>query len=100
MFVPDADKVTKGIIFAGCSFTWGQGLYYYSNLPTLREPPPYHYDQKLLKDSHYEYLKSVRYPRLVANHFNTFEAFKTVNGGSEDETFDFFKNIFKTNPTL
>ena len=21
----------KGIIFGGCSFTWGQGLYFYSN---------------------------------------------------------------------
>ena len=27
----------KGIIFAGCSYTWGQGLYYYSGLETLKE---------------------------------------------------------------
>ena len=28
----------KGILFGGCSFTWGQGLYFYSNLPNLYEP--------------------------------------------------------------
>ena len=42
------DKVTKGIIFAGCSFTWGQGLYYYSNMETLKEPPPNQYDVTLV----------------------------------------------------
>ena len=45
-------KVGKGMIFAGCSFTWGQGLYYYSNLSTLKEPPPDCYDSKLLTGSH------------------------------------------------
>ena len=28
----------KGLVFGGCSFTWGQGLYYYSDLPRLKEP--------------------------------------------------------------
>ena len=28
---------TKGIIFAGCSFTWGQGLWYYMNSSTVQE---------------------------------------------------------------
>ena len=25
----------KGILFGGCSFTWGQGLYFYSDLNRL-----------------------------------------------------------------
>lgn len=28
----------KGILFGGCSFTWGQGLYFYSDLPNLYNP--------------------------------------------------------------
>ena len=28
----------KGIIFGGCSFTWGQGLYFYSDLVDLKYP--------------------------------------------------------------
>lgn len=95
MFKPDVNRVSKGMIFAGCSFTWGQGLYYYSNLPTLREPPPYHYDQKLLKDSHYEYMKSIRYPRLVANHFKTFEVCQSWNGGSTYSITNYWKNRIK-----
>ena len=41
-------KVTKGMVFAGCSFTWGQGLYYYSGMDTLQEPPPNHYKHELV----------------------------------------------------
>ena len=43
---------------------------------------------------------SLRFPRLVANGLNTFEVCKDDvgqllgNGGSEDETFDFFNHIF------
>lgn len=28
----------KGVLFGGCSFTWGQGLYFYSDLPNLYNP--------------------------------------------------------------
>ena len=42
----------------------------------------------------YRYKDTIRYPRLVAEHFNTFDVFKNVNGGSEDESFEFFKHIF------
>ena len=84
----------KGLLFGGCSFTWGQGLYYYSDLPKQVLPPPDQYIVKDVTDAMYHYKNVIRYPRLVANHFNTFDVFKNVNGGSEDETFDFFDNIF------
>ncbi len=84
----------KGLLFGGCSFTWGQGLYFYSNLPDLYYPPPYQYHFDKVTDAQSRFKDTLRYPRLVANHFNTFEAFKNVNGGSEDETFQFFENIF------
>jgi hypothetical protein len=88
----DTARITKGIIFAGCSFTWGQGLYYYSNLSTLREPLPDHYDEKLLTPSHKRYMESVRYPRLVANHFKTFEHVHPNNGGSNQGAVHWWKN--------
>ena len=84
----------KGLLFGGCSFTWGQGLYFYSELPNLYNPPPYEYHGDKITDSHKKFMETIRFPRLVANHFNTFEVFKNVNGGSEDETFEFFDNIF------
>lgn len=86
--------VTKGILFAGCSFTWGQGLYYYSNMRSLKEPPPDAYNSQLVTDAHNSFRKTLYYPRLVANHFNTFEVVKIENGGSEVTSFDYMKCAF------
>lgn len=88
------NKQMKGLLFTGCSFTWGQGLYYYSNLDTLREPLPNQYDDKLVTDAHRRYMATLRYPRLVANHFNTFEVTKPFNSGSEDDSINFINELF------
>jgi hypothetical protein len=90
---------TKGIVFAGCSFTWGQGLYYYSNLSTLKEPGMYRYNDSLVTDAQKRYMEAVRYPRLVANHFNTFEIVSYHNGGSDAVSFDFLKKVFNLVPS-
>ena len=88
------DKVYKGIIFAGCSFTWGQGLNYYSNLSTLKEPGFGRYNSHLITKSQLKYLKSIRFPRLVANHFDTFEFVHKQNGRSNQEMISFWKEYF------
>jgi len=84
----------KGIIFGGCSFTWGQGLYYYSGLETLKEPAPDTYDGSLVTYAHRLYMSTLRYPRLVANYFNTFEIVSKKNGGSETQTIEFLDQLF------
>ena len=89
-----SDKVTKGILFAGCSFTWGQGLYYYSNMSTLKEPPPDAYNWELVTDAHNKFRKTLYFPRLVANHFNTFEVSMIQNGGSELTSVEYIKCAF------
>jgi hypothetical protein len=84
----------KGIIFAGCSFTWGQGLYYYSNLnhiPTMEE---WSFDYDLMTDALVNFKNTLRYPRLVANHFNTFEVCKDSNGGSDDLSIKLIQILF------
>lgn len=91
------NKVTKGIIFAGCSFTWGQGLYYYSNLPSLKEPAPFCYDGTIVKDTHVRHMQTLRFPRLVANHFNTFELVHPNNGGSNNVAVDWWSKSFAGN---
>lgn len=88
------DKITKGILFAGCSFTWGQGLYYYSNMSTLKEPPPDAYNASLVTDAHNKFRKTLYFPRLVANHFDTFEVSMIQNGGAEVTSFEYIKCAF------
>ena len=93
-FITQNPNVTRGIVFAGCSFTWGQGLYYYSNLPSIREPQPNHFERALVNSSHIQFMESVRMPRLVANHFKTFEAVHPYNGGSDESILDFWERAF------
>lgn len=88
------DKITKGIVFAGCSFTWGSGLWYYSKLPTIIEQTGQSFDTRKMNISHIDYMKSVRFPRIVANHFNTFEIVNPNNGGSNETMIDWWKNCF------
>ena len=83
------------MLFGGCSYTWGQGLYFYSNLPNLYNPKDiYEFPGHKVTEAQIRFKNTLYYPRLVANHFNTFEVTKPFNGGSDDESFDFFQHIF------
>ena len=84
----------KGIIFVGCSFTWGQGLYFYSDLIDVPKMGDVDFHQHLLKDSHCKFKDTLRFPRLVANHFNTFEVVKKQNGGNDESSIEFVNSLF------
>jgi hypothetical protein len=95
--VPKKDsKVTKGMIFAGCSYVWGQGLYYYSNMETLvNAESAWGYNPMIVKEAHHKFKESVRYPRIVAKHFNRFELVHPKNGGANDQITNYWSNCFK-----
>lgn len=84
----------KGLVFAGCSFTWGQGLYFYSGLNHTPKFEDWVFDYSLMTDALIKYKDTIRFPRLVANHFNTFEVCKASNGGSDVTSLMFLKKIF------
>jgi hypothetical protein len=86
----------KGMLFGGCSLTWGQGLYFYSDLPNLFNPDGNYFYPNKITTAQIKFKNTLYYPRLVANHFNTFEVVKDRNGGSDDDTFVFFDSIFNT----
>jgi hypothetical protein len=80
----------KGIIFAGCSFTWGEALELYSEYPTIRydyykqEHKGYYFPEAVMyqKPGHIKFIESNRFARKVAQHFNTFDLVYPKNGGS------------------
>jgi len=91
----------RGMLFGGCSFTWGQGLYFYSDLKKLPYGTQnYGFNYKEVNESMLKYKNAVRFPRLVSQHFETFEIVRDDvgklygNGGSEDETFMYFDYLF------
>jgi hypothetical protein len=89
-----SSKVKKGLVFAGCSFTWGQGLYFYSNMPTLDYTNTNSFSTSKINNAHKKYMEALRFPRLVANHFETFEIVKQTNGGSDDRSIEFIEQVF------
>lgn len=84
----------KGLIFAGCSFTWGQGLYYYSDLENQVIMNDGNFNQINITDAQIKMKNTMYFPRLVANHFNTFEITKKDNGGSEYSSYRFVNSLF------
>jgi hypothetical protein len=87
-----SNDVVKGMAFAGCSFTWGQNLWYYSNMPTIVEQKARNnYYPNIVNFTHRAYAHSFRYPRLVAQHFNTFELCHPFNGGSNSSILDYWE---------
>jgi hypothetical protein len=83
----------KGIIFAGCSFTWGQGLYFYSDFPNVIPQTDDDFHPNKLTDAHIKFKDTIRFPRLVANHFNTIEIVRKPNGGNDKMSMNFVNNI-------
>jgi hypothetical protein len=84
----------NGIVFAGCSFTWGQGLYYYSNLKHIPTFSEWVKDYSLMTNAPINYKNTIRFPRLVADHFSTYEVCRETNGGSDEMSFKFLEILF------
>jgi hypothetical protein len=88
----------KGIIFLGCSYTWGQGLYFYSGFDTLVLPEnEYTFNQKEVSHAQIKYKNKFRFARIVADEYKTFEVTRNINGGCEDNSLEFLDNLFVTN---
>jgi len=84
----------KGLVFEGCSYTWGQGLYFYSDLNHTPKFDDWVYDYSLMTDALIKFKDTIRFSRLVANHFNTFDVCKATNGGSDVTSLMFLRKIF------
>ena len=87
----------KGIIFAGCSFTWGQGLHFYSESESLKYPVLGNSFQiNHLTNYHLKFIESKRFPRLVSDSLKTVEFVNDRNGGQDKKTIDYWFNSIGT----
>ena len=87
---------TKALCFAGCSFTWGQNLWYYTALDSLVEFQPYGYDPSNVNIVHHAFRKKWNWPTQVANHFNTVAVTHEKNGGNNNQMVEYWKNTFSS----
>jgi len=84
------------IIFTGCSFTWGQGLWSYCpsdlKMPTVNQ---YIEEGYGVPDVGEFFRLDNRYASLVSNHFHSREIVKRWNGGTDDESIRFIEDVRK-----
>ena len=81
----------NGIVFAGCSFTHGHGLWQYSPYSDT----PMDDTVASIRVPHRLFQETLRFPRLVASHFDTFEVVKNGFSGSDYDSIDFLTELFK-----
>ena len=84
----------KGIVFTGCSHTWGGGLEFYPPFENIPNHKRFFYDEKNISFAIMKFIQSNRFSRLVADHFGMWEVNRHSNGGSDDGSIDFLKMIF------
>jgi hypothetical protein len=83
----------KGIIFVGCSFTWGGGLEYYAPFKDIPNPYDYQFDEQKITFAIMNFIKANRFSRLVANHFGMWEVNRMNNGGADNESINEIKKM-------
>jgi hypothetical protein len=86
----------KSAIFAGCSFTWGQGLWFY--LDTNEHVPSFEewiFQNKPLPSGSHEIREKLRYPKLVSDDLNLDIISKVENGGTDEESIHLIDYIFE-----
>lgn len=109
---------SKPIIFAGDSYTWGEGLELYQDTDKwieARKSPHRHFDIDAITDiPSIEFRQDNRFAGLVSNHYNTFQLVEPNNGGCYASAMNHIRcmleigykpaciilqhNIFKRNP--
>jgi hypothetical protein len=83
---------TKGVLGIGCSFTWGEGLYFYSNLPDLPALKEYHRFDYTLTEDHIKFKDENRFLRIVANEYKMWDIANSGNGGSNVRNIEDYVN--------
>lgn len=80
-------------MFVGDSFTWGEGLHYFSNLNNIIFHKEHSFDIREYTKSHIAFKDKHRFARIVADSLNTFEIVNANNGGSVSKNIEeIYKN--------
>ena len=89
------DYKMKRIIYAGCSFTFGHGLWQYTKEDGLRN------DDRYLSLKHFpvsfDFMRKNRFARLVSNYFGTPEVIRDFTAGSDQLSLEFVPEVLRFN---
>jgi hypothetical protein len=68
----------------GCSFTFGEGLQFFSNLKSVTIPKQHTFDYEELTHAQYRFIQNNRYSKLLADLLGVVDANSSKNGGSNN----------------
>jgi len=85
----------KKMIFAGCSFTYGHGLWHYTKEEGL--PKNDEVVHKFEFPKSIQFLDDNRFSRLVSNHFESDNIVKQTTAGCDEVSVQFVKELFGLN---
>ena len=84
-----------GVWVRGCSFSFGEGLQYFSKLPTVIIPEQHYFDYFELTHAQYRFIQNHRYSKLLADKLGTFDINVSTNGGTHNRIFFELENLYK-----
>jgi hypothetical protein len=89
------DYKMKRIIFAGCSFTYGHGLWQYTKEEGMSKDDvwvsPKEFPVSL------DFMRKNRFPRLVSKYFGTLEVIRDFTSGSDKLSLEFVPELLRFN---
>jgi len=86
------------MIFAGCSYTWGQSLHLYGEFNDDRHPQDGFYYEESLLPHHYQYNVDNRFATKVSDYFGRKPIVCARNGNSNPLMIDWIYGKLKENP--
>lgn len=89
------DYKMKRIIFAGCSFTFGHGLWQYTKEEGLSKSDVYVTPKEFPVS--FDFMRKNRYARLVSNYFGTNEIIRDFTSGSDQLNLEYVPEVLRFN---
>lgn len=89
--------MNKCIVAVGDSFTYGEGLQYFSELPSVVFPDNHQYNPKLINYPQYKFIEKNRYIQQVGDKLGVSVITRSRNGGSHTQIEEFLQSLLPIN---
>lgn len=88
------------IVFGGCSYTWGQSVWYHANFENDYHPKDGWFYGNLVCPECKEYMEEHRFAGQVSKYFGKEQRVKAKNGGSNMQALEFCRQAIDTETEL
>jgi hypothetical protein len=87
--------MNKAIWCRGCSFTFGEGLQYFSDFSNITIPDGQTWYEEYLTYTQHRYIQQHRYSKLLAEKLNTVDINGSENGGTNKGIYNSLKKLLE-----